>query len=481
MKTTVMDEPLVGELPGAATPLSGVVLSESGFLACVTAPLYLLGHMLFSLVMHTSSSMSTRRLFALTFAVSGALLLLVLLEVYGSVPAGARRLLWQLHLSIDLVLVVIVIPFVLLTLGLRHLLHQFSAWTLWPSVVLTLLVWLYLFLKVGDAFPTTRGSTGSSEPISQLLSLVLSRASVFGVCLSAIMSGVGAVAGISLSLRRMLHDDDPAEIDESQRGLINALQRLAKHKQRLHGIHQRLAALHEGTRRRREAAASARSARQLQARRALETGDWSGAAVAVGAVAADALPELAGTLFRSSSTKEALGELRLAQGEAQRLSGAVRREVAAFARLLDEQRRWAFEGTAWGRVLVACGDLFSLYCVVKVGLATCSILMHGARAPGLDPVTRCIDYALRLSILDPAATALYSQGVSLLLTGAMIFSSVCEPAEQARGRWSAAAGCWLRVVVQAGRRRSLLLTSACGWRVDARRCAAFSFRLRALR
>lgn len=89
-------------------------------------------------------------------------------------------------------------------------------------------------------------------------------------------------------------------------------------------------------------------------------------------------------------------DLRGAEAEAYALRSAVRREVGAFARLLDEEKRTRLAGTLHGRALDVIGDIFSIYCVIKVGMATRSILRHGARRTGVDPVTRAIDYALRL-------------------------------------------------------------------------------------
>ena len=42
----------------------------------------------------------------------------------------------------------------------------------------------------------------------------------------------------------------------------------------------------------------------------------------------------------------------------------------------------------------------------------------------MDPATRGVEIALSLSLLDPAEAAFWSQGVSLLLIGILIFSSV---------------------------------------------------------
>ena len=200
------------------------------FIGGISIPLYFVGLGLFAIVTHVPSSMLPRRLFALTFASSGALLLLVLLEVYGGIPAQSRWLLWRLHLGVDLVLIIFILPHVLLSLTLHRLLDGWGALTIRISHLLILTAWLYLFQQVGEAFPTRGRDTGYDTPVSTLLSHCLSRAGVFGVCLSALMSGIGAVAGLSISLRRLFHVDDPAEIDEAQRGLVCALQRLAKHR-----------------------------------------------------------------------------------------------------------------------------------------------------------------------------------------------------------------------------------------------------------
>ena len=96
-----------------------LIYKVASFLVCVTLPLYGLGQLAFAaLLIHTPAA-APRRLFGLTFAASGALLVLVLLEVWGALPPPARWLLWRLHLFVDIGLVVLLLPFVLLSLTLR--------------------------------------------------------------------------------------------------------------------------------------------------------------------------------------------------------------------------------------------------------------------------------------------------------------------------------------------------------------------------
>ena len=69
------------------------ILELSAFLLTVTLPLYVLGRLAFAALLYHRGP---RRLFGLTFAASGALLLLVLFEVWGALSPVARWMLWRL-------------------------------------------------------------------------------------------------------------------------------------------------------------------------------------------------------------------------------------------------------------------------------------------------------------------------------------------------------------------------------------------------
>ena len=93
-------------------------ITVPGFLFAVTLPLYIFGRLAFAALLLRAPAATPRRLFGLTFAASGALLLLVLLEVWGAlVEAEARRVLWRLHLVVNLTLVLLLLPYVLLCLA----------------------------------------------------------------------------------------------------------------------------------------------------------------------------------------------------------------------------------------------------------------------------------------------------------------------------------------------------------------------------
>ena len=116
--------------------------------------LYALGHLFFSLIVPGHGGRLPRSLFALTFAASGGLLLLVLLEVHGELlGARARWILWKLHLSLDLALLVIALPCTLLALLTRRL-FRCSLPAACVGSLVPMAAWLLLFKKVGEPFPT---------------------------------------------------------------------------------------------------------------------------------------------------------------------------------------------------------------------------------------------------------------------------------------------------------------------------------------
>ena len=181
-----------------------------------------------------------------TFAASGAPL--VSAEVWGALPPPARWLLWRLHLFVDIGLVVLLLPFVLLSLTLRATLGV-SSMSARALALVPLAAWLWAFYKVGEPFPIMQDSAATwadwlsgSSAIARIAALCLSRAGVIGVSLSALLSGSGAVNGPATSLHRLMATVDARELDEAKRGVLHALQLLSKHRLRLRAFARRVAA-----------------------------------------------------------------------------------------------------------------------------------------------------------------------------------------------------------------------------------------------
>ncbi len=195
----------------------GTAVDVLGFLCVVTLPLHAIGEFAFSrLVLRTPTV--ARRLFGFSFAMSVALLLLVPLEVAGTLAAPTRWVLWRLHLLLDIALLVLCLPYVVLVLVLRRTLspHGLTPGGAKRLAVAPLVGWLWLFYKLGEPFPTL-----TSDELTRNLwvvpGLCISRAGVIGVCVTAVLSGSGAVSGPATSLRRLITPVDSEEMDACKR------------------------------------------------------------------------------------------------------------------------------------------------------------------------------------------------------------------------------------------------------------------------
>ena len=339
------------------------------FIGTTTLPLYFVGHFLFAaLILHTPNVLP-RRLFGLTFSASGALLLLVLLEVWGNLEADSRWALWRLHLVGDLLLVVLLLPYVLLVLTVRRLTGLSAKIARWLALA-PLAAWLWLFYKIGEPFPVMSGTSTwdhreLDSRLAALVALCLSRAGVLGVIVSALMSGIGAVHGPATSLRRLVQAVDPSILDEAKRGILSGLSLCAKQRLRLRAFARR-----QSTLRRRDALQTKLTNRAWRDERCFHEGSiFLSAAIAS---AKQALP----LLVRSAAYREAASELRVAQTEDRHQRARLRRQLIALEQIVDDQQRAAFAQSRRGRFFNVLGYFFSAYCVYKVSMATRSILLN---------------------------------------------------------------------------------------------------------
>ena len=376
----------------------------------VDAALFGAGYAASSLYVLRSCGVAARGLFGLSFAGSCALLLLLLMEVVH--PFRFRRLLWRGHLLFHLVLLVLVLPWC-------QLQHACGAATMGTRAVACVLLvgWLWLFWQIGSALPMMEADPWASGVLWAVPALCLSRAALIGVTVTAFMSGYGAVAMPWTTISRLLNPVDEAEVRESVRAVQHALRTLHQRSSQLAALQQQLA-----VRRERDAAHT-----QAQA----DSGrSWFAAAMQV-------VP----LRLRSNSYRWARRGESAARAETSALVHALRSRCARLDELLREKERAAFATTVRGRVMNRCGWFFAAYCGYKFVSAATSILL--LRTPGVDPVTKGmivvrllrggdVPAAIRALVRPPLdlhdgaweAEAFWSESISLVLVGAMIFSSV---------------------------------------------------------
>ena len=246
--------------------------------------------------------------------------------------------------------------------------------------------------------------------------LCLSRAALIGVTVTAFMSGYGAVAMPWTTISRLLNPVDEAEVRESVRAVQHALRTLHQRSSQLAALQQQLA-----VRRERDAAHAGAGGFGRS---------WFAAAMQV-------VP----LRLRSNSYRWARQRRVSCARETSALVHALRSRCARLDELLREKERAAFATTVRGRVMNRCGWFFAAYCGYKFVSAATSILL--LRTPGVDPVTKGmivvrllrggdVPAAIRALVRPPLdlhdgaweAEAFWSESISLVLVGAMIFSSV---------------------------------------------------------
>ncbi|KYQ92851.1 putative G-protein coupled receptor [Tieghemostelium lacteum] len=124
--------------------------------------------------------------FAGTFATSLTLFELMLFEIMGFMDEEWRYRFWKLNLiilSVDLILVLPYYQFYLLLLP-----YGFSRFRTFVMSLLMLVLYLFLFWKIGDPFPILKEDRGLVS-----LEMGVGRIGIIGVTVMALLSGYGAV------------------------------------------------------------------------------------------------------------------------------------------------------------------------------------------------------------------------------------------------------------------------------------------------
>lgn len=374
------------------------MLELAGFLLFCSFPLYSVGTHFFTALILRTPSTKARPLFGISFTLSVSLLLLILLEVLGVLAAGTRTLLWRVHLGLDLVLLVAVLPLAQISILLQR-------WSLSQRLVfIPMLVWLWVFHQIGASFPLLAGSGGLDVSFfGGLQNVCLSRAGVIGVSVSAAMSGIGAVSGPTSSISRLLHAVGEDELRQAEKSLLQALHATLQHRSHLSQLKEEQRVVVE-----QDAAAGHASAERAGLTATLST--WT--------------LRLIPLALRNASYRKAAAEVRRSAREERVLRNSLQRRLSSLSELVTERERAALARTPRGRLFNLLGYIFSVYCIFKCWTATRCILWQHGVTPSEDPVTRALRIALRLLRLGAIDVAFWSQAISLALVGVMIFSSV---------------------------------------------------------
>lgn len=268
-----------------------------------------------------------------------------------------------------LALLIVAIPLYVIhsILADLRLLHRQAAL---PLTIAAFSLWIYSFWRIGDPFPILSPNHG-------ILSIeqAISRVSVIGVTVMALLSGFGAVNGPYTYMTIFTHNVEPAAIEHLERRLSQNMENLVAKKKRI-----LLAQL-----------------QTPQASRGFLGKLWSG----VGG-----------------------GNSELVSALNSEISGIEELSRQLFLQLVEmrNMRERIVYSRSWqGKYFDVVGHFFSLYCIWKIFISTVNIVFD--RVGKVDPITRGIDIAIHAMGIDLDVT-FWSQHISFIAVGIIVVSSI---------------------------------------------------------
>jgi hypothetical protein len=245
-----------------------------------------------------------------------------------------------------------------------HLIH--------PLSIISWLLFIYLFWKLGDPFPILSPKHGIFS-----IEQGISRIGVIGVTLMALLSGFGAVNYPYTSMTYFMRDISQTEINSSERKLLQTYDLIAMKKKRI-AILQR-----------------------EKVQQNTSASFWN-------------------TFISSVSQpgKENVCKLN----EDCRILEELARQL--YLELVDKHcmlHRLHWSKTLKGKYFHFIGYFFSIYCMWKIFISTVNIVFN--RVGKVDPVTRGIQIAVNYIGLE-FDVKFWSQYISFCLIGIMVFCSI---------------------------------------------------------
>lgn len=318
-------------------------------------------------------------IFSVTFALSCIMFELIIFEIIDIMDSSSRFFHWKLGLYAILFVLIAVLPFYIAYYLVQNI--PIVPQERHIRVLVTIVAWvmtLYFFWKIGDPFPILSPKHGIFS-----IEQCIGRVGVIGVTLMAILSGFGAVNCPYTYMTYFIRDVTDSDIHRIEKRLLQTLDRIIAKKKKI-------------------AEAKRESLRQAQ-RSTPSTGIWG--------------------LLKSAATSvttatENLGPLKEETKHAEELS---RQLFLESADLHDAKDRIEYSKTLKGQYFNVLGHFFSLYCVVKIGLATFNIVFD--RVGKIDPVTRWIDIAVKYFGFE-FDIKFWSQQISFFLVGVIIVTSI---------------------------------------------------------
>ncbi|XP_042906392.1 Golgi pH regulator isoform X2 [Parasteatoda tepidariorum] len=303
-----------------------MALFEDTFIVFVTQVLFFAGGWVFFMKQlfrdYEVHHVFVQLMFSITFSLSCTMFELIIFEILDVLHSSSRYVHWKLGLYAILFMLIVVLPFYIGYFVLSNI-RFVQKKLIKPLTVVSWLVFMYLFWKIGDPFPIL-------SPKHGILSIEqgISRIGVIGVTLMALLSGFGAVNYPYTSMAYFMRNVSPSDIQSQEKKVMQTLDMIIVKKKRL--------ALHE------------REKQQQSTLSHATSGIWS---------------MLKSVTTSSSSSVENISQLKQDIRALEELSRQLFLEAVDIHNM---QERIEWSKTLKGKYFNCLGYFFSLYCMWKI-------------------------------------------------------------------------------------------------------------------
>ncbi|XP_050312305.1 Golgi pH regulator isoform X2 [Anthonomus grandis grandis] len=315
-------------------------------------------------------------IFSITLTLSCTMFELIIFEILGFLDSSSRYFFWYLMLYLLLFVVIVLNPFYIgyyCVSNIRYVRADYVR----RLTILTWLIFLGVFWKIGDPFPINHPNQGFFS-----IESLVSRIGVIGVTVMALLSGFGAVNYPYSSMKYFMRDVSESDVTSIEKRLIQTMDMIVMRKKRI---------------------AIAKK------QRAHPKGDPAGGKKGIWDILAS---------VRGDRTSENINQLKLEIDGLEEMSRQLFLEVHENRNMLE---RIEWSKTWKGIYFNFLGYIFSGYCLWKIFICTINIVFD--RVGKKDPVTRGIEIAVHWMGWDFDVN-FWSQQISFYLVGCIVVTSI---------------------------------------------------------
>ncbi|XP_060520454.1 Golgi pH regulator isoform X2 [Cylas formicarius] len=314
-------------------------------------------------------------IFSITLTLSCTMFELIIFEILGFLESSSRYFYWYLMLYLLLFVVIVLNPFYIgyyCISNIRYVRQDYIK----HLTILTWLIFLTVFWKIGDSFPINNPNQGffSIEPL-------VSRIGVIGVTVMALLSGFGAVNYPYTSMKYFMREVSESDVLNIEKRLLQTMDMIVFRKKRI-----------------------AITKRQLQ-----EKNNDSGGRKGIWSMISS---------MGLTKSNENITQLRLEIDGLEEVSRQLFLEAHENRNMLE---RIEWSKTWKGIYFNFLGYIFSGYCLWKIFICTINIIFD--RVGKKDPVTRGIEIAIHWMGFD-FDVDFWSQQISFYLVGCIVVTSI---------------------------------------------------------